>query len=196
MSRKRIFILDGHPARQSLCRGLAEAYSDAAQAAGHNVRLVHLNDLAFDMDYERAGYRDPKPLEPALEQVMQDIEWCEHLVMVTPMWWGGLPAKLKGLFDRAFLPGRSFDTRVTKLGMPAPMLGGRSARVVLTADTPGWFLRVMYGNAMIRQVRGQILGFVGIKPTRFTYFAAASHPKDGQAQRWLAKVRRIGAQGA
>lgn len=50
MSRKRIFILDGHPARQSLCRGLAEAYSDAAQAAGHNVRLVHLNDLAFDMD--------------------------------------------------------------------------------------------------------------------------------------------------
>ena len=33
------------------------------QAAGHNVRLMHLNDLAFDMDYERAGYRDPKPLE-------------------------------------------------------------------------------------------------------------------------------------
>jgi putative NADPH-quinone reductase len=197
MERKRIFILDGHPAQGTLSQSLAEAYADAARAKGHEVRLAHLSDLDFDMDYEQAGYVNSKPLEPGLEQVMTDIEWCQHLVMVAPMWWGSLPAKLKGLFDRAFLPGRAFDTRnLSKIGMPAPMLQGRTARVIVTSDTPGWFLRLRYGNAMIRQIRGQILAFVGIKPAKVSYFAGASHPKAGQVEGWLETIAGLGAKAA
>ncbi len=197
MERKRIFILDGHPARGTLSQALATAYAEAAKAKGHEVRIAQLSDLAFDMDYENAGYVNTKPLEPALEQVMANIEWCEHLVMVAPLWWGGLPAKLKGMFDRAFLPGRAFDTRnLSKIGMPAPMLGGRTARVIMTSDTPGWFLWLRYGNAVIRQVRGQILGFVGIKPAKVSHFTGASHPKPGQVQRWLDRVAGLGARAA
>ena len=44
-----------------------------------------------------------------------------------------MPAKLKGLFDRALLPGRAFDTRDTDwMGMPTPMLSGRTGRVIVT----------------------------------------------------------------
>lgn len=197
MERKRIFILDGHPAKGTLSQALALAYADAATAQGHEVRIAHLSGLEFDMDYEQSGYVNAKPLEAGLEQVMADIEWCEHLVMVAPMWWGGLPAKLKGLFDRAFLPGRAFDTRVTDMiGMPTPMLRGRTARVIVTSDTPGWFLRLRYGNAMIRQIRGQILAFVGIKPAKVSYFAGASHPKAGQVQGWLETIAGLGARAA
>lgn len=197
MERKRIYVLDGHPAKDTLSRALAAAYAKAAEAKGHEVRVAHLSELAVDMDYENAGYVNTKPLEPALEQVMADIEWCEHFVMVAPMWWGSVPAKLKGLFDRAFLPGRAFDTRnLSKIGMPAPMLGGRTARVIVTSDTPRWFLWLRHGSAMIRQLRGQILGFVGIKPARVSYFSGASHPKTGQVQRWLDRVAGLGAKAA
>ena len=110
---------------------------------------------------------------------------------------GGLPARLKGLIDRAFLPGRTFDTKNTGLGgMPSPMLSGRTARVILTSDTPGWIMRLLYRRALIWQLRGQILGFVGIKPTRVTWFAGASHPKSGLVERWFDKVKAIGAQAA
>ena len=197
MEHKRIFILDGHPAQGTLSQSLAQAYADAAIAKGHQVRLAHLSDLDFDMDYGRAGYTNPKALEPALEQVMADIEWCAHLVIVTPMWWGGLPAKLKGLFDRAFLPGRAFDTRkLSRIGMPEPMLSGRTARVIVTSDTPRWFLWLRYGSAMIRQIRGQILAFVGIKPAKVSYFAGASHPKAGQVEGWLETIAGLGAKAA
>ncbi len=155
-----------------------------------------MNDLTFDADYEFAGYSKAKPLEPALEQVMQDIEWSEHVVVATPMWWGGMPAKLKGLFDRVLLPGRAFDTRNTKMGLPAPLLGGRTGRVILMSDTPPWFFRLFYRNAMMVQLRGQVLGFVGIKPLKITHFTGASHPKAGSVDRWLRKVARIGAQAA
>ena len=197
MAPKRIFILNGHPAASSLNRALAEAYAEAAREAGHDVRLTHLNDLTFDADYGFAGYVNQKPLEPAIEQVLEDIEWSEHMVLTTPMWWGGLPGKLKGLFDRILLPGRAFSTRETNwLGFPSPMLGGRTGRVIMTSDTPGWFMRWIYRNAMLRQLRDQILGFVGIKPARITHLSGASHPKPDLIARWMNQVRSFGAAAA
>ena len=193
MTSKRIFILNGHPAETSLNRTLAEAYAEAARAAGHDVRVTHLTDLDFDPDYGFGGYTNKKPLEDGLEKVLTDIEWSEHMVLTTPMWWGGLPAKLKGLFDRALLPGRAFNTRETDwMGMPRPMLTGRTGRVIMTSDTPNWFQRLVYRHAMLRQLRDQILGFVGIKPARFTHFTGASHPEPTAVEKWVSTVRGFG----
>lgn len=194
MTPKRIFVLDGHPAASSLTRSLAESYANAARDAGHQVRLTHLHDLEFDPDYGFGGYVNQKPLEPGLEQVLQDIEWAEHVVMATPVWWGGFPAKLKGLIDRAFLPGRTFDTRkTTAIGLPAPLLTGRTGRVLMLSDTPNWVFRLFYRNALMVQLRGQVLGFVGIRPLKITQFAGASHPRDGVVQKWLQRAAAIGA---
>jgi len=193
MKPKRIYILNGHPAENSLNRSLAQAYAVAARDAGHEVRLTNLHDLVFDPDFGFGGYQNQKPLEAGLEQVLGDIEWSQHLVLTTPMWWGGMPAKLKGLFDRAFLPGRTFDTRkMNWMGMPTPMLSGRTGRVIITSDTPGWFMHWIYRNAMLRQLRGQILEFVGIKPARITHFSGASQPKPGVVDRWITKVKELG----
>lgn len=193
---KRVFILDGHPAAASLSRHFALAYAQAAESAGHSVRVAHLHDLSFDSDFEFGSYRQIKPLEPDLERFLDDLEWSEHLVLLTPMWWGGLPAKLKGLIDRALLPGRAFDTLNVKWGLPKPLLGGRTARVIITSDTPGWFFRLAYRNALIWQIRGQILGFVGFKPSRFNHFSGASDAKPDQVEAWTARVRKLGAAAA
>lgn len=194
---KRIFIINGHPGQTSLSRHFAETYADAARQAGHDIRLTHLHDIQFDPDFEFGSYENWKPLEPQLESVLGNLEWAEHIVVATPMWWGSLPAKLKGLIDRAFLPGRTFDTRnTTAIGLPRPLLAGRTARVIVTSDTPGWFFRLAHGNAMLRQIRHQIFGLVGIKPTRTTHLSGASHPKPGQIDRWMQKVAALGQQAA
>ncbi|MBO9478732.1 NAD(P)H-dependent oxidoreductase [Shimia sp. R11_0] len=196
MSSKRIFVLNGHPAAQSLTGSLAESYANAARKAGHQVRLTQLHDLQFDMDYGFGGYERQKPLEPELEQFLTDLEWAEHVVVATPMWWGGLPAKLKGLFDRALLPGRTFDTRnTTLLGLPAPLLIGKTGRILLLSDTPGWVFRLFYRDALAVQLRRQILEFVGIKPAKVSTFSGTSHPKDGLVARWQSRVAKMGALG-
>ena len=197
MTQKKIFILNGHPAETSLSRSLAETYAEAARTAGHEVRIAHLSHLDFDDDFGQGSYTDFKPLEPALEQVLENLEWSDHLVLTSPMWWGGLPARLKGLIDRTFIPGRTFDTRnLNFAGMPSPMLTGRTARVILTSDTPSWFMRLAYRRALIWQLKGQILGFVGFKPARFTWFSGASQPKPGHVEKWFEQVRLIGARAA
>lgn len=194
---KRIFIINGHPGTASISKDLTERYADAATRAGHQVRIAHLPDLRFDSDFGEGGYQATKPLEPALEQFLDDLHWSEHVVLAAPMWWGGLPAKLKGLFDRILLPGRTFSTRgKTWLGFPQPMLAGRTGRFILTSDTPGLYMHCLYGNALFRQVRSQIFSFVGISPTKITHLIGASHLKLKTLDRWFRRMERLGTLGA
>ena len=196
MKPKRILVINGHPGQQSLSRVLAEAYGEGAQSSRHEVRMVHLHNLEFDVDHENGGYRHTKSMEPALESFMDDMKWAEHIVMTTPMWWGGMPAKLKGLFDRAFLPGRAFNPRVIECGAPKPLLTGKSARVIVTSDTPSWFMRLVYRNALFHQIRKQLFRFVGITPTRFTHLNLASYTEPRQVSQWADQVRWLGAAAA
>ena len=135
---KRILVLDGHPGPDSLCGALAAAYAEGAIRAGHDVALLRLSDMTFDPDMG-AGFDADKPLEPCLAEVQDKIAWCEHLVIVHPMWWGLMPAKLKGLLDRVLLPGFAFRYTSGKM-LPDKLLQGRTAEVLVTADSPRWYL--------------------------------------------------------
>ncbi|MEI2387186.1 NAD(P)H-dependent oxidoreductase [Breoghania sp. JC706] len=189
---KRIFVLDGHPAMGTLSHHLATSYAEGAKAAGHEVRIVNLSMLSFDID-QHPNYRELKPLEPDLAAVINNLEWADHVVIATPMWWGGLPARLKGLLDRALLPGRAFSTReTTAFGVPKPMLTGRTARMIVTSDTPGWFFRLIYRSALLVQMKRQVFDLIGLSPARFTLLARASHPKHGVVQRWLEMTAVLG----
>jgi len=197
MLTRKILILNGHPGDRSLSKSLSTAYRDAASTQGHEVRWHDVSEMEFDMDYGVGGYSNAKPLEVPLEQFLSDLEWADHVVVATPLWWGALPAKLKGLFDRALLPGRAFDTRNTSLmGVPLPLLTGKTARVLLTSDTPSIYLRLFYGNAIKKILSRQILGFIGVKPTRFTAFASATGASAETVEKWMRKASDLGRRAA
>lgn len=195
MSR-RILIADLHPARLSLSAALAQAYRDGAEAAGHDVRTARLSEMSFDPDFGQASFRNAPALEPDLETFRENLVWAEHVVFVTPMWWGGLPAKAKGLFDRVLLPGFAFDPRQRRMGVPTPLLTGRTAHFMLTSDTPAWAFWLLYGRALQQQVHRQILSFVGLKPVRQTHFSPVEHSTPQIRDRWLGDTRRLGARAA
>jgi len=197
MPQRNILVLNGHPAPRSLSQLFSETYAEHARASGHNVKVIHLNDLAFDVDFGQGNYQSFKALEPDLLAFMDDLKWADHFVLAAPMWWGGLPAKLKGLFDRAFVPGLAFNPRVKKLGgVPSPMLEGRTGRLILTADTPMWALRLMYHRAILFMVNRQILKFVGIKPKAPLWFSGASEADDTTVNRWVGQVEKLAVAGA
>ena len=77
----------------------------------------------------------------------------------------------------------------------APLLSGRSARVLITSDTPRAFLWLAYRDAILRQLKGQILGFCGFRPVQITFFAPASHPKPGAVEKLLEKMDKLGRAG-
>jgi NAD(P)H dehydrogenase (quinone) len=195
MSR-RILVADLHPSNLSLSSALAQAYRAGAKAGGHQVRHADLSAMQFNSDFGQAGFRNAPALEPDLEQFREDLSWAEHLVLVAPLWWGGLPAKAKGLFDRTLLPGYAFDPRQRRFGLPKPLLAGRTARFILTSDTPRWAFWLMYRSALRHQVQRQILSYIGIHPMKLTHFGAVEHSTDQIRKGWLAQVNSLGGQAA
>lgn len=195
MSR-RILLVTLHPARLSLSAGLAQAYRQGAGTAGHQLRSAALSEMQFDPDFGQADFRNAPALEDDLLRFRDDLLWAEHLVLFSPLWWGGLPAKAKGLIDRTFLPGFAFDPRIRRMGLPKPLLTGRSARLILTADTPGWAFRFLYRSALRHQMQRQILGYTGIAPMAFTLCAPVEHSTEAIRTSWLTKAEALGRKAA
>lgn len=187
---KRILIIQGHPARQSFCAALAQAYAYGARDAGHTVSLLSLRELAFDPVLHE-GYASIQPLEADLVRAQAEITAADHIVVVFPTWWGGMPALLKGFIDRVFLPGFAFKYRQ---GSPwwDRYLTGKSAHVITTMDTPPWYFRLFYRDAGVNQIKRTILQFCGVGPVRVTRIGRVKDAPARWTQAWLEKLTRLG----
>lgn len=188
---KRILLILGHPSGTSFCAALAERYVQSAIDAGHEVRQLRLGELDFD-PVLREGYRQIQALEEALSVTQSNILWAEHLTLVYPIWWGGIPALLKGFFDRVFLPGFAFKYRKGK-AFPDKLLKGRTAHLLVTMDTPPWYYRWFYRMPGLHQVRKTTLEFCGIKPLRTLTFGPVLGSSDHQRKAWLRQAQAIAA---
>lgn len=187
---KKILIINGHPDRESYCHALADAYKKGALASGAEVKEIVLADLQFD-PILHFGYRKRTELEPDLIEAWEKIKWAEHLVWVYPVWWGSVPALLKGFIDRVFLPGFGFKKRENSL-LWDPLLKGRSARIISTLDQPVWFYWLVNRRPSHWAMKRLTLNFCGIKPVRCTTIGPIRLSTNTFRTRWLEKVERLG----
>ena len=181
----RILVIDGHPDAASLTAQLAASY--AAGAGDDTVALV-LRDLDFDLTL-RTGYRTPQDLEPDLARAQELLEWADHVAVFTPVWWGSVPALLKGFFDRTLERGWAF--RYQDNGMPEGLLAGRTGRLAVTSDSPRWYLPLV-GDTTVKQVRGRTMEFCGIKPTKVTRYADVRGRSEAQVAAWIRDAADLG----
>jgi len=194
---KRILILQGHPDRERahLAHALAEAYAAGATAAGHSVQRVEVAALDFPLLRSKAEW-ETGTVPAALEPAQQAIRWAEHLVIFFPLWLGEMPALLKGFLEQVARPGFALGRAQGKRRLPAKLLAGRSARVVVTMGMPAAVYRWFFFAHGLRVLRRNMLGFVGIAPVRDTVVGAVDGLSEAQRARWLARLRRLGAAAA
>jgi putative NADPH-quinone reductase len=188
-SSTRVLVLDGHPDGASLCSALATAAAEAAGARGAEVRLVQLSAMRFDPNLAH-GYNSRMDHELDLVALLSDIRWCDTLILVHPLWWGAAPAKLKGVFDRLFLPGIAFAYEGDG-HFPKKLFEGRTARVLITADTPPWYLWLGYRNGWLNVLRRQILDFVGLKVTHMKVVGTIRDATPARIETFFAAARKL-----
>lgn len=188
----RIFILLGHTDRETLSGAMADTYEREARAAGHEIRRMNIGEMQFDPVLHR-GYKVIQELEPDLKAFLDNVKWCEHFVLVYPIWWSAMPAKLKGLFDRAWLPHFCFNFADHGLTW-RKLLKGRTGRIITSANTTPWMIYFMYGSVTAHTALS-ILGFAGVR-TRATLFGPSERASARTHARWVRKVARLGHRGA
>ncbi|WP_234841324.1 NAD(P)H-dependent oxidoreductase [Sinorhizobium meliloti] len=62
---------------------MAEAYAEAAAAAGHEVRRIDVAKLEFPLLRTQEDF-ETGALPPDLEQAREDMRWAEHWVFLFP----------------------------------------------------------------------------------------------------------------
>lgn len=193
MQKKKIYILLGHPNTETLTGAFADAYETGALDAGHEVRRQNIGEMKFDPILHK-GYKEIQELEPDLITFQENMKWAEHIVILYPNWWCSMPALLKGLFDRAWLPGFAF--KFGKNGLMGKIMWkklfkGKSARVIICANTPAFVTHFLFGD-FTNELSHATLGFAGIKPVRVKVFSPTEEAPNALRLRWIRMVKHMG----
>ncbi|WP_261844864.1 NAD(P)H-dependent oxidoreductase [Aliamphritea ceti] len=188
---KKIMVLNGNPKLSSYCRHLGELYE--IEAREHfDVKRFNLSKMEFNPSLD-CGYDARQELEPCLVEFQKAILWADHIVIVTPIWWGGLPAKLKGLFERTFLPGFAFKYEGEN-PLPLQLLKGKTSRIIMTMDAPSDYAEEQAAPA-IQQFDLFTLQFCGFEKAELNLFGSIISANSEHKSSWEKQIKSLGSAG-
>jgi putative NADPH-quinone reductase len=190
----RIAIIDGHPdpERSHFCHAAADAYRRGAEESGHEVRLFRLGDMEVPLLRSQAEWEN-NPAPEGVRDCQEAVAWADHVVILFPLWLGGMPAMLKALLEQMLRPGFAFKPGSGPAG--EKLLKGRSARIIVTMGMPAFAYRLYFRAHSLRSLRRNILGFVGIGPIRTTIIGSIASMSDARHRQWLKSIRAHGYNG-
>ncbi|MEL6672830.1 MAG: NAD(P)H-dependent oxidoreductase [Bacteroidota bacterium] len=186
---KQILIINAHPRPGSYNESLADQYEAGAKGTEAEINRLDLGKLEFDPNLKH-GYHQRTPHEPDLERALALIRAADHIVWVFPIWWYSYPAIMKGFIDRIFLPGIAFKYKGN--AFPEKLWKGKTARLIVTSDTPYWYQRWVMRNSAIHAVKKGTLQFCGISPVKLSYIAIIRGSSEAFRQKWLQRVYALG----
>lgn len=156
----KCLVVIAHPLEDSLCRALARHAVDTLAAAGHEVTVEDLYANGFEPAMtvtERRGYGAAKADTSMVAGEVARLEAAEALVLVFPTWWFGMPAILKGWFDRAWLPGVAFDHATATTPMKPRLTRLRKALAITSLGSPWWVDLFVMRRPVRRVLKGGTL---------------------------------------
>ncbi len=188
---KKIAIIVGHPDAESYNFAIAEAYKTGAEKSGADVRMIFIKDLAFNPNLE-FGYRKRTELEPDLIESQNTLKWADHIVWIYPVWWGSVPAIMKGFIDRVLLPGFAFKKREGSVWWDK-FFTGKTSRLICTLDQPPWYYTLINGAPSHKAMKKLTMNFIGVSSVKITSIGPIRLSKEKFRKGWLDKIERLGA---
>ncbi|MFE7422902.1 NAD(P)H-dependent oxidoreductase [Rhodococcus sp. NPDC057529] len=157
----KILWVSAHPEPKSLNAALRSDALAALRCAGHEIRtsdlygmrwnpVVTAEDFAHDPSGRLlVGARSGQALAegtlaPDILAEQRKLGWADAVIVQFPLWWYGMPAILKGWFDRVFVEGYGYGVRredgATRRYGEGTLAGKRAMTVVSfggSADSAG-----------------------------------------------------------
>lgn len=187
----RVLLVIDHPYEGSYSRALAAAAIRGAQAAGHDVDVIDLDLDDFDPVVRRAdlgAWREGRTVDPRAADYQRRLAAADHLVLVHPVWWEVMPARLKGFLDKVLVPGFAYTE--SRIGSLQGLLGLSGVTLVTTMTTPGPLYRLWFGAPAHRVVARGVFGQLGVRRVRWVNHPRVAEVSPARRDRWLAALER------
>ena len=190
----RVHVIYAHPLAGSFAAALHARIVAALRRSGHQVDDCDLYGEGFNpvlTAAERRNYNTQSPDLAAVAPYVARLQAAEALVLCFPTWWYGMPAILKGWFDRVWAAGVAF-TLPEGGGAIRPALHNiRKFAVVTTYGSPWWLMKLVLRDP----VRAVLIGGLRrlcARDCRWVFLALSNidGATPARCARFLARVER------
>jgi NAD(P)H dehydrogenase (quinone) len=149
-----VLIVFAHPEPKSLNGALKDvAVSALKEEEGNEVKVSDLYVMGFKAVLDREDFlnlENPDRFNPIMEQLhaaqngsfsqdikdeMKKLEWADLVIFQFPIWYGGMPAIMKGWMERVFASGFSSDMFQGKI-YDKGLMKGKKAMLSFTTGGP------------------------------------------------------------
>jgi NAD(P)H dehydrogenase (quinone) len=188
----RVLVVYAHPSPSSFAGALHRRVIEIVSERGHEVDELDLYSEEFAPVLSRRTYdcylnivANRAEVAPYVERLLA----ARAMVLIYPVWHDGLPAILKGFFDRVFLPGVAFEIDANGVYLPRLQNIRRLAAVATYGASRN---RTSHVGDLPRRFFLRNLGLL-VDPAAATQYIA-DYGLDGATQaqraRFLARVTR------
>ncbi len=150
---KKCYVVFCHPTHASFIGSALDRVLVGLARTGHEVRVTDLYADGFrpeldehDRSMHLIDHRLHPELRPDIVGYVENLCWCDTLILVYPTWWSGQPAMLKGWFDRVWVTGVAWD-RPEGTNRPRPLLRNIHTLAAVTSHGSSKLMNALEGEA-------------------------------------------------
>tara|TARA_R110001583_G_scaffold10417_4_gene47873 strand:- start:50295 stop:50858 length:564 start_codon:yes stop_codon:yes gene_type:complete len=181
-------IIYSHFNSDSFTKAITDKLVDEANVKGHEIKIVDLYADKFDPVLNASDMLPEVETPKDILAYQELIKWADHYSVVYPLWWGQMPAILKGFIDRVFANGVAFQYGPEG---PKGLLSGRTARVIINTGTPdSYYAQSGMHDAQVRVNDAGVFGFCGID-TQIKFFGDVAMGSDDLRKSYLEQVPNL-----
>ena len=188
----RHLVIAAHPNTKSFNHAVVETYVAALEKRKHRVEwrdlyAANFNPVMSARDSAAIGHGRPSK---DIRDEQAAIRRADVVTFISPLWWSGFPAMLKGYLDRVFCAGFAY---VIKQGEYRPGLIGKKAVIITTSAAGKEELRSAGTLRALRIIYDEgLMQFTGIELVKHLYLSGIDPGMSrADGERWLASVRRF-----
>lgn len=159
---EHVLVVFCHPRHESLGHRLLAEYTRGLAESGRTFEIADLYAEKFDPVFTAEDYCqfEGGTLPASILAEQARVERADAIVIISPLWWLGFPATLKGWFDRVWANGWAYKFANDPEGSllsPRPYL-----LMLTTGGSAGSFARHRYAESLDVLVREGLLGWCGV----------------------------------
>lgn len=180
-----------HPNPKSFNHAIKETFVAALKNKKQEVHVRDLYMLNFDPVLKASDLEllQKGRVTADVQAEQNEIKWAEVMTFIFPVWWTGLPARVKGYIDRVFSHGFAFA--IDKDGVKG-LLKGKKVLILNTTGTPeGVYESAGMIKSMNQTMDTGIFEFCGIEMLGHKYFAGVTSNTPEERKIMLEEVKSI-----
>lgn len=170
-----------HPSDDSFNHAVLDAISSNLEDLGREYAVINLYGEHFNPVLESSAVEHS---DPQAEKYARLLAKTSKIIFIFPIWWGEMPAMLKGFIDKSFIKGIVYDT--TPEGAMMPCLDINSAMVVTTSEADS----ELFGNYIMGYLDPITFSTVGIHHTTWYNLDHISRRTDAERQNFITELLR------